>query len=479
MPTRPPLGADAVARLLLIDKDRTGGRVMIENLVHHFRTPPHVAEAGGGREAADMLRAGSFDIVLLDLASLGDLAEHTEDAVARLVRLGAGALMVALSDGASVSAAVAAMRAGAHDFIAKPLSAPAFATRIGELAHRHGKARALTIEVGVGTRAERFCGFVGASSQMQVVYEQIERIAPSAAPVFITGESGTGKDICAEALHERGPRANYRFVAINCAAIPRDTLEREIFGVARGAYTGACDDRKGAAELAHGGTLFFDEIDAMDLSLQSRLLRFLQTGTISRVGESGGRPVDVRVICATSSNPMQLITERRFREDLFYRLHVLPIHLPPLRQRPADVLMLAQHFLASYALEEHKSFGIFAHDTANLLVGRDWPGNVRQLQNLVRRLVVMFDGGDITAEMVAAADIESIGLPRDAGVAPVPRPRTILPLWRQEQRIIEDAVASFGGNISLAAAALELSPSTIYRKRQAWAEMEAGQKGAA
>jgi two-component system repressor protein LuxO len=312
---------------------------------------------------------------------------------------------------------------------------------------------------------------------MQFVYEQIDRIAPSTAPVFITGESGAGKDVCAEALHERGPRAHKRFVAINCAAIPRDLMESELFGVARGAYTGAHEDRKGAAELADGGTLFLDEIGEMDLSLQSKLLRFLQTGAVSRVGEASTRQIDARVICATNRNPMQMIAERKFREDLFYRLHVLPIHIPPLRQRPADILVLARHFLDRYSREEHKHFLGFATETANLLISREWPGNVRQLQNLIRRLVVMFDGGEITARMVGAADIESVGFEREAPV-PQARRQPVLPLWQQEQRIIEDAIESFGGNIALAAAALELSPSTIYRKRQAWADM-AGNKGAA
>src|SRR5690606_4370608 len=227
-----------------------------------------------------------------------------------------------------------------------------------------------------------YAGFIGASSAMQFVYEQIGRAAASSAPVFITGESGTGKDVCAEALHEKGPRRGKRMVAINCAAIPRDLMESELFGVARGAFTGAHEDRKGAAELADGGTLFLAELGEMDLSLQSKLLRFLQTGTLRRVGEAGVRHVDVRVICATNRNPMQLISEKKFREDLFYRLHVLPIHLPPLRQRPNDIMVLARHFLTRYASEEHKCFTGFAPDVASLLTSAEWKGNVRQLQNL-------------------------------------------------------------------------------------------------
>jgi len=478
MPSPTGRASDAAARLLLIDRDAASGRSMAGHLAGCFLSAPQTVHVESGRAAAELLRAESFDLVLMDLGSLEDIATQTEEAVARLVKLAAGALVLALADGASVSSAVAAMRAGAHDYVAKPINGPAFATRIGELAHRHGKARALTIETGSTALADGFSGFVGASSQMQFVYEQITRIAPSAAPVFITGESGAGKDVCAEALHQRGPRAGKRFVAINCAAIPRDLMESELFGVARGAYTGAHEDRKGAAELADGGTLFLDEIGEMDLSLQSKLLRFLQTGTISRVGEVSTRQVDVRVICATNRNPMQMIAERKFREDLFYRLHVLPIHLPPLRQRPADILVLARHFLDLYSREEHKSFNGFATETANLLIAREWPGNVRQLQNLIRRMVVMFDGGEITAQMVAAADIESLALEREAPRSTAGKRQPVLPLWQQEQRIIEDAIESYGGNIAMAAAALELSPSTIYRKRQAWADM-ADKRGAA
>jgi two-component system repressor protein LuxO len=460
-------------RMLLIEGDAAQARLMATALVQSLAQAPAIVRVGGGRQAAEMLRAESFDIILADLASLADFSTSTDEAVARLVRLADGALVVAISDGASVSAAVSAMRAGAHDYVAKPLNGLALANRIGELAERHGKARTLGLEACPPRNIADFAGFIGSSSAMQFVYEQIGRVATSSAPVFITGESGTGKDVCAEALHAMGPRAGKRLVAINCAAIPRDLMESELFGVARGAFTGAHEDRKGAAELADGGTLFLDEVGEMDLSLQSKLLRFLQTGTLSRVGEAGVRKVDVRVICATNRNPMQLISEKKFREDLFYRLHVLPIHLPPLRQRPSDVMQLAQHFLERYASEEHKRFAGFSAEAAAALTAADWPGNVRQLQNLIRRLVVMFDGGEIGRDMLTAADIESRTAAPSEPSPRLERRAGVLPMWQQEQRIIEDAIASFGGNISLAAAALEISPSTIYRKRQSWAELAA------
>jgi two-component system repressor protein LuxO len=460
-------------RLLLVDGDAEAAARMGESLSRALLCAPIVELVSSGREALEVLRNARFDIILADMPSLADISERDDEGMARLVRLAEGALVIAMAGGASVSAAVSAMRAGAHDYVAKPVAAPALATRIGELAQRHGRPRTLGIDTRHDEGVTDYSGFVGGSDAMQFLYEQIGRIATSSAPVFITGESGTGKDVCAEALHAEGPRQGKRFVAVNCAAIPRDLMESELFGVARGAFTGAHEDRKGAAELADGGTLFLDEIGEMDLSLQSKLLRFLQTGTLSRVGDGHMRKVDVRVICATNRNPLQMISERKFREDLFYRLHVLPIHLPPLRQRPTDVMVLARHFLDRYAREEHKAFAGFSHDAAQQMTAADWPGNVRQLQNLIRRIVVMFDGGEIDLSMVTAADIESQAfVPMEAGSPRTSARRNILPMWQQEQKIIEDAIAAYSGNISMAAAALEISPSTIYRKRQGWAEMQ-------
>jgi len=473
----PGTGSSPDARFLLVDRDSATAGALLDSLLSCLVAAPTVAEARSGRQATDLLRSERFDVLLVDLGSVGDLSPQFEDAVSRLVRLSSGALVIALSDGASVSATLSALRAGAHDHFVRPMGGRAFATRMGELASRHGKS--LALQLRGEEHAGRFGKLLGASSQMQVVYEQIGRVAGSTAPVFITGEPGTGKDICAQALHEFSPRAHRRFVAVDCGAVPAHMMEAELFGIAGGAIAGAGEDSKGAAEIADGGTLFLDEISHIDLSLQGKLLKFLQTGTISRVGESGVRQLDVRLICATNRNPMELIAERKFREDLFYRLHVLPVHLPPLRQRSGDALALAQHFLDRFAAQEHKRFDGFATDAAGQLAAREWPGNVRQLETLVHRLVVMFEGGEVDSAMLAAADLDA---PASAMTAPPPvmltRRHAVLPMWQQEQRIIEEAIASFGGNISLAAQALELSPSTIYRKRQTWAELE-GKRGAA
>ena len=459
----------AAARLLLIGHDIAAVQALAEELAPCFARPPRVCIAQDGADAAASLKAESYDLVLADFGGLTQSASRTEEAVARLARLAAGALLIVLSDGGSVSAAVAAMRAGAHDCVARSPGGQALANRIGELAQRHGKSRALDIRNGRAGASALHSGFVGTSPQMQVVFEQMEQIATASAPVFITGESGTGKGVCAEALHVRSARSGGRFVAIGCASIPQELLERELFGVAPGAYSGAQEGRKGAAELADGGTLYIDEIGALDLSLQAKLLRFLNGGALQRMGEETARPVDVRVICGTRHNPMQLIASRQFREDLFYRLHVLPIHLPPLRQRAADIPGFANHFLGAFSREEHKAFTGFSERATASLTAHGWPGNVRQLKHLVRRIVVMFEGGEVEADMVAAADAADGGGVMMPGASAAAAPR-ILPMWQQEQRIIEEAIASCNGNVALAAAALELSPSTIYRKRQAWNE---------
>jgi two-component system repressor protein LuxO len=473
-------GTSCPTQILVVDQDQNVHEDVKNFVANQWDKSGSSAHLTNGRAAQSALKSGDYDVLICDLSALSDLDEDSESALLKLTSMAPGALVIALSDGGSVSMAMACMRSGAHDYFAKPINLQVIFERIEELSVRHGKRRQFA-QIDVADEVTKFEGFVGASPQMQVIYEQISRIAPSSAPVFITGESGTGKEVCAEALHARSPRAGKRFVAINCGAIPRDLMEAELFGVVKGAFTGAMENREGAAELAQGGTLFLDEIGELDLSLQAKLLRFLQTGAINRVGEAMPRELDVRIICATNRNPMQMIAEKTFREDLFYRLHVLPIHLPPLRQRPADIMPIAENFLQAYAREEGKSFIGFDRETAEQFMSREWPGNVRQIQNLIRRIVVMHDGELITSRMVRLADIEGENNVQSQAPSQAHMPNRhakaavekMLPLWRQEQQIIEDALAAFGGNISQAAAALEISPSTIYRKKQSWEKLEA------
>ncbi|MFG1401360.1 sigma-54-dependent transcriptional regulator [Xanthobacter sediminis] len=427
-------------------------------------------------------------------AALVSLAQGQEGVLAQLRAAGlSGTLVAALAQG-SVAGAVAAMRAGADDVVLKPVKAEDAVERLlAAPSGRPERRRALREDRRPSPTAQNgdFCGFLGRSAPMLQIYEQINRAAPSRAPVFVTGESGTGKELAASAVHARSPRHAAPFHALNCGAIPRELMESEIFGHVRGAFTGAHADRAGAAELADGGTLFLDEIGEMDLALQSKLLRFLQDGKVRRIGEGHERQVDVRIVCATNRDPVAEVKAGRLREDLFYRLHVLNLHLPPLRERGDDVIRLAEAFLARFAGEEGRPLPRLTPEAAEVLRRRQWRGNVRELQNLMRRAVVLSEGAalppalfaqDRMAETDVVAEAQPAAVPlvpsqlSPAAAEPFPK---VEPLAVTERRAIEHAIAAFQGNIALAAAALDLSPSTLYRKKQSWqerAQREAGER---
>jgi len=464
-------GSKGPVQVFIVDADPVQRRIAASHAGSLEGLAGPAQGVASGDEALGAVSEGARAVVLADLETLGGI-EALAAFKSQPIRV------IATSARGSINTAVAAIKAGAVDYLPKPYGAAALLERLTAAIAQWDQATAAAAPAPAPAAAP-FEGFVGQSAAMRAVFEQIERIAPSRAPVFITGESGTGKELCAEALHARSGRGGKPFVAINCGAIPKDLMESEIFGHVRGAFTGATETRAGAAELADGGTLFLDEIGEMDLGLQAKLLRFLQSGTVQRVGDATVRRVDVRIVSATNRDPFTEIAAGRFREDLFYRLHVLPIHMPPLRERGDDVLLLASAFLDRYAAEEGRDFRGFAPDAAACLAGHGWPGNVRELQNAIRRTVVLNQGGEVTAAMLPATlrAGDAFSSP-DARIEPRPEdsapPRTgsggIMPFWEQERSIIESAVGAFAGNIARAAAALEISPSTIYRKRQAWQE---------
>jgi two-component system repressor protein LuxO len=377
-----------------------------------------------------------------------------EDCIERLRPLMQGPLLVIGSE--KLSTGGDAKRRGADDLLTLPFAPGLVVERlIARLAERPVVAETAVPAV------TGFAGFIGGSDMMRRVYGEIERLSGSKAAVFITGESGTGKELAAQAVHGQSGRSG-AFVALNCGAIPKELIESEVFGHMRGAFTGAVEDHAGAAEAAHGGTLFLDEICEMDVALQTKLLRFVQTGEVRRVGGTKAKKVDVRIVCATNRDPKAEVAAGRFREDLFYRLHVLPVHMPPLRLRGDDTLMLARAFLTRLAGEEGRSFAGFDPFAERLIASYGWPGNVRELESAIRRIVVLNSGGVVTADMMPS-EITNAVLTQPAGETR--KARQILPMWVQEERIIEEALDAFGGNISRAAAALEINPSTIYRRR--------------
>ncbi len=443
----------------------------------------HIVETGRAADDAIAEADHPFDIVLLDLQLPDyDGLEWLEE---RPELVTASTVIVVTADG-SINRAITAMRLGAYDFLVKPIAPPRLLTTVRNAFERQDLVeRAETAQKLIGR--DTFQGFIGKSPSMQVVYRAIENVARSAATVFITGESGTGKEVAAEAIHNSGQRAKKRFVAINCGAIPENLLELEIFGHIKGSFTGAVADRKGAAREAHGGTLFLDEICEMDLGLQVKLLRFLQTGMVQPVGSNRPEAVDVRVLCATNRNPALEVAEGRFREDLFYRLAVIPLELPALREREGDVGLIAQAFLDRFADEEGKSFEPLSAEVLASLETRRWPGNVRELQNTIRRVVVMNPGPvleletfsrDIAAsspkESSASATNTSLP-PEEAGgtagfdnIAAIQSGTVPLTLAEAERLIVKSAIKRAGGSIPKAAIELDVSPSTIYRMRGRW-----------
>ncbi|WP_076364921.1 sigma-54-dependent transcriptional regulator [Phaeovulum vinaykumarii] len=441
-----------------------------------------ILSAGSAAEAMAIFRRERPAVVVLDLM-LPD--GNGFDLMAEMLALAPEVRVIVITANGSVARAVEAVRAGAHDFLVKPVDETRLLTAV-ETACGSGGGRTFP----AGARGGLPPGaFIGASPPMQEVYARIRSVARSMASVFVTGESGTGKELCAQAIHDLSPRADGPFVPLNCAAIPAERMESEVFGHLRGAFPGAMSDKAGAAIAADGGTLFLDEVCEMAPALQGKLLRFLQTLQVQPLGAARPRKVNLRIICATNRDPREAVRRGWLREDLYYRLHVVPIHLPPLRVRGDDVLRIAETALARFAREEGRALRAFSPEAAAVLLGCDWPGNVRQLLNVLRSVVVMHDGPVVSAEMLppelirgqcgggagampAPPDFAAPGpepfLPDDARATALPRVWVGRTLAEIERLAIEDALARHGGSVPRAARELDVAPSTLYRKRDAW-----------
>ncbi|MCU8281241.1 sigma-54 dependent transcriptional regulator [Vibrio vulnificus] len=426
---------------------------------------------GTGRDAIDSLKHRIPDLILLDLR----LPDMTGMDVLHAVKASHPDVpIIFMTAHGSIDTAVEAMRHGSQDFLIKPCEADRLRVTVNNAIRKASKLKNDSDSAG----SQNYQGFIGSSQKMQQVYRTIDSAASSKASIFITGESGTGKEVCAEAIHAVSRRGDKPFIAINCAAIPKDLIESELFGHVKGAFTGAATDRQGAAELADGGTLFLDELCEMDLDLQTKLLRFIQTGTFQKVGSSKMKSVDVRFVCATNRDPWKEVQEGRFREDLYYRLYVIPLHLPPLRERGEDVIEIAYSLLGYMSHEEGKNFVRFSQSVIDRFNEYEWPGNVRQLQNVLRNVVVLNNGKEITMEMLPPPLNQPFERKESAqpDLSELISVRDICPLWLTEKLAIEQAIKACDGNIPRAAGYLDVSPSTIYRKLQAWNEKEEKQK---
>ena len=441
--------------------------------------PAQIAETG--EQALRKINENTPTVILLDL-KLPDM-----DGIDILKQLRADKVssrVIVITAHGSVTIAVEAMRSGASDFLLKPFTAERLTTTVNNVLEI-SRLSNLVKQYSDGP-LKKFDRFIGNSPAMKAVYRMIEDSAPSKASIFIMGPSGTGKELCAEAIHQLSPRKNNRFIALNCAAIPENLIESEIFGHVKGAFTGAASDRDGAAVSADGGTLFLDEICEMPLDMQTKLLRFIQTGQVVPVGSNQSIKVDVRFVCATNRTPAIEVAEGRFREDLYYRLHVVPIHMPALSQRGSDVLEIAKHFLNVFSSEEGKKFKDFSADARERLLEHSWPGNVRELGNVIQSIVVLNDYEELSADMLqpmlgsvtirrpefASADPQQVTASAtssiEASTAAYSSNRGIEPLAVVEKRVIEQAIALSDGRVRKAAKALEVNPSTLYRKISSW-----------
>jgi DNA-binding NtrC family response regulator len=448
----------AKARLLLVEDSPS-----ILRLYHEFlgKLDVELIDADTGARALAVLRETLPDVVLLDL-ELPDI--NGVEILRAIKKRGLPAAVIVVTAHGSVKVAVEAMREGAYDFIVKPFAPDRLLVTVrNALDRRRLESLAAANDIA---KTGRFCGLIGASLPMRAVYNVIESTAKSRATVFITGESGTGKELCAQAIHQLSPRREGSFVAVNCGAIPRELMESEMFGHVKGAFTGAAGTREGAVARAKGGTLLLDEICEMDQALQVKLLRVLQSGEFTKVGGNEVERADVRYLCATNREPWAEVQAGRFREDLYYRLHVVPCAMPPLRERDSDVLLLARHFLALYAEEEGKSFADFERESVEALTRYSWPGNIRELQNVLRNVVLFNDGTVVSAAMLSRLDTNAPLRPAAAGEPS--RTGAVRPLWQIEKQAIEEALATCGGNVPRAAALLEVNPSTIYRRKAEW-----------
>jgi two-component system, repressor protein LuxO len=428
-----------------------------------------VGVAGSAATALAAFTAAEFSIVILDLvlpdrdglALMQDLLDHRPDTT-----------IIVVTANSAVDRAVAAMRGGAHDFLIKPINETRFVAAVESVASARPRKPPLPAKP---TRpAPAVSSFIGSSDVMRRLQGKIASVASSMATVFITGESGTGKELAALAVHDLSPRAAGPFIALNCGAIPQDLLESEVFGHMKGSFTGAISDKPGAATAADGGTLFLDEVCEMALPLQTKLLRFLQTSTVQPVGATRPRKVNVRIVCATNADPLDAVRRGLFREDLYYRLFVVPIHMPPLRRRGDDVIEIAEAALARFAAEEGHSFDGLSPEVRQLFRSYHWPGNVRQLLNVLRNVVVLNDGGVVTPEMlpegIISADPDA-SFPALPAAAPTLDVNALIgrPMAEIERKVIEATLAQNDGSVSRAARVLDIAPSTLYRKIEGWA----------
>ena len=448
-PTRQSVARSAPERrTLLIVEDDLG----LQSQLRWYFEGYEVLVAEDRESAVNLVRRHEPPVVTLDLGLPPDPANATEglEALDQILSAAPHTKVIVVTGNDDRENAVRAVGRGAYDFYQKPVD-PEVLGLIVDRAYNLFELEDENRRLARKERPSPLAGIIAASGEMTRVCRMVEKVAPTSATVLLLGESGTGKELLARALHGLSPRAEQRFVAINCAAIPETLLESELFGYEKGAFTGAAKQTLGKIEYAHKGTLFLDEIGDLPMSLQAKLLRFLQERVIERVGGREEIAVDVRVIGATHQDLGQLIEEGRFREDLYYRLSEISLRIPPLRERTGDSVLLARHFLDLFGREHGRSLRGFTEDALAAIEAYPWPGNARELENRVKRAVIMAENNRIAAE-----DLELV-VPDESMPLNLRQVRE-----EAERRAIERALALYNGNVSLAADILGVSRPTLY-----------------
>ncbi len=441
-------------RVLIVD-DEPGIRQAVKQVLEYEGMEVRPAASGG--EGITLYPDFRPHVVFLDVKMAGLDGLETLN---RLRDLDPSAVVVMISGHGTVATAVEATRRGAFDFLEKPLDSDRLLVTVRKaIEHAELVGENLRLREAVGRRY----AMIGSSSALETTRDMIQRVGPTNARVLITGDNGTGKELVARALHEGSPRRSRPFVEVNCAAIPSELIESELFGHMKGSFTGAFADRAGKFEQADGGTLFLDEVGDMSLAAQAKLLRVLQEGVVTRIGGSKAIQVDVRVLAATNKDLSDEISEGRFREDLLYRLNVVEIHVPPLDERRSDIPDLVAHFISQIAAGTGATARDFEAEAVQRLQRRSWPGNVRELRNAVERLLILSPGREVTA-----ADVDRI-LPGDelagAGAADAGGAQTFERFKQEAERnFLVQQLRDHDWNVSETARELKMPRSNLYKK---------------
>ena len=449
-----------MAEILIIEDNAT----VREGLAQLLKTRGHTVHAAESvAEARERLAGGSFELVVSDLrledgTGLEILQEIRQDG------LGGEPDLIMITGYGTIDTAVEAMRLGAWDFVTKPLDSDEFRLKVEkalEMRATRRENRRLGAENAYLREEveERFGDIVGRSPQMQAIFHSVQKIAATNSSVLLTGESGTGKELVARAIHRQSARAAGPFIKVNCSALAETLLESELFGHERGAFTGAVKERRGRFELAHGGTLFLDEISDIPPAVQIKLLRVLQEKEFERVGGERTIKVDVRILSATNRDLAAEVARGLFREDLYYRLHIVPLRIPPLRERQGDIELLVRHFIRTISKETGKRITGISDEALQLLLGYPWPGNVRELENAVERAIVLCDGDQLGVGEFPMGGAPGMGaqlLSTNGSLDSV--------LAETERRLIQEALERTGGVKTRTAELLGIKTSALYYK---------------